>query len=143
MSATYESDVVAWANEQAALLRAGNFSALDIEHIADEVDDVGKSEKRELASRMAVLIAHLLKWRAQGASRGANWEVTIKIQRRAVATHLKDAPSLKATLRDDRWFSSVWGDAVDHAMKETGVADFPEACPWPMDQILDPNFLPG
>ena len=62
MSTRYETDVVAWANEQAALLRAGKFSALDIEHIADEVEDVGKSEKRELASRMAVLLSHLLKW---------------------------------------------------------------------------------
>ncbi|HEY5106375.1 MAG TPA: DUF29 domain-containing protein [Caulobacteraceae bacterium] len=143
MSATYETDVVAWANEQAALLRSGNLSGLDIEHIADEVEDVGKSEKRELASRMAVLLAHLLKRRAQGANRSASWEVTIRVQRKAVAAHLEDVPSLKATLRDDRWFSGVWGDAVDQATKETGLADFPELCPWPIDQILDPSFLPG
>jgi len=143
MSATYESDVVAWANEQAALLRAGSFSALDIEHIADEVEDVGKSEKRELASRMAVLLAHLLEWRAQVANRSASWEVTIRVQRKAVAAHLEDAPSLKAILRDDRWFSGVWGDAVDQATKETGLAGFPEACPWSMEQVLDPGFLPG
>jgi len=46
MSISYEKDVVAWASEQAALLRAGKFSELDIEHIADEVEDVGRSEKR-------------------------------------------------------------------------------------------------
>jgi hypothetical protein len=143
MSATYESDVVAWAKEQAALLRSGDFSALDIEHIADEVEDVGKSEKRELASRMAVLLAHLLKWRAQSANRSASWEVTIRVQRKAVAAHLEDVPSLKATLRDDRWLSGVWGDAVDQATKETGLADFPEVCPWPVDQILDQGFLPS
>ena len=60
MSTTYETDIVAWANEQAALLRAGKLSQLDIEHIADEVEDVGKSEQRELASRLAILLAHLL-----------------------------------------------------------------------------------
>src|ERR1700677_3236034 len=65
MPVTYDADIVAWAEEQAALLRAGKFSALDIEHIADEVEDVGKSEKRELANRMSVLLAHLLKWREQ------------------------------------------------------------------------------
>jgi Domain of unknown function DUF29 len=55
MGTTYESDVIAWANEQAALLRSGQLSAIDIEHIAEEILDVGKSEQRELASQMAVL----------------------------------------------------------------------------------------
>src|SRR5271156_6442730 len=100
MSTRYETDVVAWANEQAALLRSGKLSALDIEHIADEVEDVGKSEKRELANRMAVLLAHLLKWREQAAMRSVSWQVTIKVQRKAIAAHLEDVPSLKATLRD-------------------------------------------
>ena len=72
MTATYEKDVIAWANEQAALLRAGRFSALDIEHIAEEIEDVGKSERREFVSRMAVLLAHLLKWQYQPERRGAS-----------------------------------------------------------------------
>ena len=63
MNTRYEADVVAWAQEQAALLRAGRFSEIDIANIAEEIEDVGKSEKRELASRMAVLLAHLLKWK--------------------------------------------------------------------------------
>ena len=62
---TYEDDVVAWANEQARLLRTGRFDLLDIEHIAEEIEDVGKSEQRELANRMAVLLTHLLKWHYQ------------------------------------------------------------------------------
>lgn len=62
MKTTYENDVIAWAYEQAHLLRTGQFSCLDISHIAEEIEDVGKSEQRELASRMAVLLAHLLKW---------------------------------------------------------------------------------
>ena len=72
MGTPYEKDVVAWAMEQAALLRAGNLSALDIEHIAEEIEDVGKSEKRELASRMAVLLSHLLKWQHQPGRRGSS-----------------------------------------------------------------------
>jgi len=59
----YEQDVVAWANEQARLLRAKRFDLLDLEHLAEEIEDVGKSEQRELANRMAVLLGHLLKWR--------------------------------------------------------------------------------
>ena len=142
MSTTYETDIVAWAREQAALLRAGKLTRLDIEHIADEVEDVGKSEKRELASRMAVLLAHLLKWRAQAAIRSASWEVTIRVQRKAIGAHLEDAPSLRATLRDPKWFAGVWGDAVDQATRETGLASFPEECPWTREQILELAFLP-
>ncbi len=74
----YETDVVAWANEQAALLRAGKLSEIDIINIAEEIEDVGKSEQRELASRMAVLIAHLLKWKYQLSHRGTRWERIVK-----------------------------------------------------------------
>jgi hypothetical protein len=73
MATKYETDVVAWANEQAAFLRAGDFSALDIEHNADEVEDVGKSEQRELETRLALLLCHLLKWQFQPQRRGASW----------------------------------------------------------------------
>jgi hypothetical protein len=66
--------VILWSQEQARLLRAGRFSELDIEHLADEIEDVGKSEKRELASRMAVLLAHLPKCRVQPKNRGASWQ---------------------------------------------------------------------
>ena len=61
----YETDVLAWSNEQARLLRTGQFGLLDLEHIAEEIEDVGKSEQRELASRLAVLMAHLLQWHSQ------------------------------------------------------------------------------
>lgn len=72
MGTSYEVDVVAWASEQAALLRAGKLSDIDIRHIAEEIEDVGKSEQRELASRMAVLLAHLLKWQYQPGRRGSS-----------------------------------------------------------------------
>jgi hypothetical protein len=75
--ATYEQDVVAWASEQARLLRAGRLDLLDIEHIAEEIEDVGKSEQRELANRMSLLRAHLLKWAYQVDRRGNSWRRTI------------------------------------------------------------------
>ncbi len=78
MSTSYEAGVVAWANEQAALHRAGKFSQLDIEQIADEAEDVGKSGQRELKRQMANLLADLLKWQFQPERRGANWQVSIR-----------------------------------------------------------------
>lgn len=142
MGTPYEKDVVAWAMEQAALLRSGQLSALDIEHIAEEIEDVGKSEKRELASRMAVLLAHLLKWQCQPGRRGSSWSRTIKEQRKAIAAAMRQTPSLKASLRDADWLAGTWSDAVTKAVDETGLDNFPEDCPWSMEQVLSAEFLP-
>jgi hypothetical protein len=70
---SYETDVIAWTNEQAAFIRSGRSDLLDIEHIADEIEDVGKSEKRELKNRMVVLLAHLLRWQYQTGFQGNSW----------------------------------------------------------------------
>ena len=142
MGTPYEKDVVAWAMEQAALLRAGNLSALDIEHIAEEIEDVGKSEKRELASRMAVLLSHLLKWQHQPGRRGSSWTRTLKEQRKAIAAAIRQTPSLKASLSDADWLAGVWADAVTKAVDETGLDSFPEDCPWSMAQVLTEEFFP-
>jgi Domain of unknown function DUF29 len=142
MAIRYETDVVAWANEQAAFLRAGNFSALDIEHIADEVEDVGKSEQRELETRMGLLIAHLLKWKFQPTRRCKSWELTIREQRKGIALRIKRTPSLKTDLNDVEWQAAAWSEALLSAVKETDLDTFPEACPWAMDQILDQSFFP-
>ena len=140
---TYDGDIVAWANEQAQLLRAGLFSQLDIQHIAEEIEDVGKSEKRELASRMAVLLAHLLKFQHQPERQSKSWQRTIKEQRNAIAICIKKTPSLKAELTDTDWWSGVWSDTVAKASEGTGLDDFPESCPWPIETILDAAWLPS
>jgi len=142
MATKYDEDVIAWANEQAALLRAGNYAALDIKHIADEVEDVGKSEQRELESRMALLLAHLLKWTFKPERRGSSWETTIRNQRKAVAMRLLKTPSLKADLSDAEWWDVAWGDAVYQAEKETALKDLPGQCPWSFEQIMDEAYLP-
>jgi len=141
-ASNYDSDIIAWANEQARLLRVGLFSQLDIEHIAEEIEDVGKSERRELASRMAVLLAHLLKWHHQPKRQSNSWRRTIKEQRNAIAICIKKTPSLRSELGDADWWSSVWSDAVAKASEDTGLEDFPESCPWKIDMILDPTWLP-
>jgi hypothetical protein len=138
----YETDIVAWANEQAWLVRNKKFELLDIEHIAEEIEDVGKSEQRELASRMAVLIAHLLKWQFQPERRGSSWERTIKEQRKSLEFHLKKAPSLKLKLFDAEWMDSVWADAVTIAIKETNLENFPETFPWITQDVLSQNWFP-
>lgn len=142
MGTRYETDVVAWANEQAALLRSGKLSQLDIANIAEEIEDVGKSEKRELASRMAVLLAHLLKWQFQAGRRGSSWQRTIREQRKSILLRVRKTPSLKSCLTDSEWIEEVWSDAVAAAAEETGLDGFPDECIWNSEQILSADFYP-
>lgn len=138
----YHDDIIAWSSEQARLLRARRFDLLDLEHLAEEIEDVGKSEQRELASRIAVLLAHLLKWSHQPGRRGNSWRRTIRAQRQAIALRLKRTPSLKAMLREEDWWREIWADAVASAAHETGLDVFPDACPWSTDLVLDEEWWP-
>ena len=138
----YDTDVILWAEEQARLLRAGRFAELDIEHLADEIEDVGRSEKHELASRMAVLLAHLLKWRLQPEKRTRNFREIISNQRRRVEIIIKETPSLKAALCDPHWQLGAWLDAKIHTYRETNLDSLPDARPWSMDEARDPDFWP-
>src|SRR5579864_8782072 len=77
-SLLYNRDFYAWSRQQAELLRAGKLAQADIEHIAEEIDSMGRTEKRELISRLSVLLLHLLKWRYQPDKRGPSWEASIR-----------------------------------------------------------------
>jgi hypothetical protein len=144
MTIRYQDDIVAWANEQARFIRAGRFDLVDIEHIAEEIEDVGKSEKRELESRMAILFCHLLKWQYQTDRRGSSWKKTITVQRREIVKRLNETPSLKGCLNSSDWIESAWADGTQMAANEMNI-DFdklPDYCPWSMDEILNADFLP-
>jgi hypothetical protein len=138
----YDDDVIAWANEQARFLREGRIDLLDIEHLAEEIEDVGKSEQRELANRMAILLAHLLKWQLQPERRGSSCQITVRNQRRGIIRRLNRTPSLKSELKDSDWWMDVWDDATAQVASEAGLSGFPEACPWSPDQILAEGWLP-
>lgn len=136
MSDLYDTDFYAWANEQAALLRAGKLSVADIAHIAEEIDSMGRSERRELTSRLAVLLTHLLKWQVQPERRGRSWLLTIREQRREVAEVLADNPSLRARLSE--LLAEAYGKALLAAQRETDLPEeaFPAASPWTFDEAM-------
>jgi len=142
-NALYDRDFYAWANEQAGLLRAGKLSEADIENIAEEIESMGKGEKRELVSRLTVLLLHLLKWQYQPSHRGHSWRNSVRIQRREVAAHMADNPSLKSLL--PQAIEQAHGTAVIQAENETGLSEgtFPVVCEWSFEQMLDPDFWPG
>jgi hypothetical protein len=138
----YDRDFYAWANEQAALLRAGRLAEADLENIAEEIESMGRSEKRELNSRLRVLLMHLLKWRHQPMLRSKSWSNTIAAQRDDIVDHLADNPSLKDKLPEV--LTSAYRKAILDAAAETGIdsSTFPSTCPWTYDQIMDAAFWP-
>ncbi len=141
-SPLYERDFYAWSREQAELLRSGNLAEADIEHIAEEIDSMGRTEKRELMSRLRVLLLHLLKWRFQPGKRGPSGEASIRVQRDLLADHLEDNPSLKPLV--PQALASAYRLASLEAVAETGLprSTFPEDCPWIVDEVFDSGFWP-
>ena len=139
-AATYESDVHQWAVEQAAHLRAGRFEALDLENIAEEIDSVGRSEKREIESRLEVLLMHLLKWQFQPEKRTKSWQRTISLQRLKLKEVIDENPSLHNW--PDLKLSGSYEAARLAAENETGLAfeNFPKTCPFTIAQIMDETF---
>lgn len=142
MKSNYDTDFYSWTQEQAGLMRAGKLSDLDIENLLEEVESMGRSEKRALESRLKVLLAHLLKWEYQPTHRDVSWELTIKEQRKAVNRLLGDNPSLKGKLPEV--IENAYSDAIDIAVRETGFREdkFPSCCPWDFDTAMNPAFLP-
>jgi hypothetical protein len=141
-NALYDKDFYAWANEQVALLRSGDIAAADIEHLAEEIESMGRTEKRELVNRLAVLFLHLLKWQFQPALRGNSWRLSVEEQRYRLAAHLDDNPSLKSKL--DQAIHDAYRLALIEAEKETGLARavFPATCQWSFGQVMDEDFWP-
>jgi hypothetical protein len=138
----YEQDFFEWTRCNAALLRAGRFDQADIAHIAEEIEDMGRSESRELESRLSLLLMHLLKWQIQPERRGRSWRATIDVQRKELLRLLRRMPSLKPQLSVE--LSEIYELAVKRAIAETDLPDedFPAECPYAIDQILAEDFYP-
>jgi hypothetical protein len=138
----YEEDLYAWSLEQAALLRARRVEGLDWDHLAEELDSMGGYQRRELESRLCVILLHLLKWQAQPGLRGASWRKTLRTQRREIRNLLKQSPSLRRQVPD--LMHEAYADAIKDAVDETGLpADrFPTECPYAADDVLAEAYLP-
>ena len=140
--ADYDGDLYTWSQEQAALLRARKFDQIDLEHIAEEIEDMGKSERRALESYLEALLLHLLKWQYQPSFRGRSWRLTIVEQRKRLQKHLRDNPGLKSKLSDA--INDAYEFSRTGAERETGLplSTFPQQCPWTFQTFSDPDFWP-
>ncbi|MEI6706110.1 MAG: DUF29 domain-containing protein [Methylococcales bacterium] len=138
----YQKDFYAWTQEQAALLKAGRLHELDLINLLEEIETMGRSEKRELDSRLTVLLVHLLKWHYQSGRRSKSWQLTIEGQRDNCFDVLDDNPSLKPQLNE--LINRAYSKARTLAAKETDLdkSVFPITCSWTLAQILDNEFYP-
>jgi hypothetical protein len=138
----YEADFYAWTQKQARLLRERRFDDLDLDNLVDEVRSVGSSEKREIRSRLKVLLSHLLKWKFQPGLRGPSWRRTIRDQREAIADIVQHSPSLRSYVF--RAIRTTYTGATVAASEETGIAIgiFPEECPFDAEKVVDLDFFP-
>ncbi len=134
--ATYEEDAYTWALEQAALLRAGRFDAIDVENVAEEIETVGRSEFARLRSSYRVILLHLLKWDHQPARRRRSWVSSILTHRLDAAETLAENPGLKTRVPEA--LASAYARARIEATAETGLPEstFPAALPYDLDTVM-------
>lgn len=137
-----DGDYALWCAEQGALLREGRLDALDRENLAEEIESLGRRDRREIENRLKVLLAHLLKWRHQPEGQGGSWRATIRDQRVKIAKVIKESPSLRG--HPAKALAEEYAIAVLDAADETGLPEstFPAACPFTIEEILDSDFLP-
>lgn len=138
----YDTDLYAWTQEQASLLRQGQLEQLDIANLVEEIEDMGKSQQRQLESRLVILLAHLLKWQYQPGKRSRSWEATLRVQRIQLRKLLHQNPSLRSQIAV--FVADAYEQAVNLAWAETGLdfETFPPLCPFAAQEILDEVFLP-
>ena len=141
--ALYEQDFYAWVGEQVEALRSGHTQGLDIENLAEEIEDMGRSQRRAVKSALIIILIHLLKYRYQPHHRTNSWRASIREHRRRVRDELADSPSLRPYI--ERILDDCYQDAREAAADESGlpVVTFPAVCPFALEQALDRNFLPG
>lgn len=142
VSATYTADFNLWIQRTAQLLRERRWHEIELEHLIEEIEDLGKSERRGIASQLTRLLLHLLKWQHQPQRRSDSWLDSITDARTQIDLAIADSPSLKNYSAEQ--LEQSYQQARRQAAKQTGMAlsVFPEECPYSLDLVLEEDWLP-
>jgi hypothetical protein len=139
LSQLYETDETAWLEAMAELIQQGRRDELDYPHLAEYLSDMARRDRREVESRLATLLTHMLKWTYQPDHRSRSWRGTIIEQRQELARHAS-----RGVLRNhaEAVLADAYAEAIVRAAAETGLAaeSFPSACPYTLEQLLSPDF---
>ncbi len=136
----YDTDLYEWTKEQADALRRRAANALDWDNLAEEIESLGKSDRRQIQSRLEVLLIHLLKWRYQPEWRCGSWRGSIFEARLRLRKLLAESPSLRSYPAE--YLPEAYAYARRKALEETGLLSLPDACPWTIDEVMADDFLP-
>jgi hypothetical protein len=131
----YEQDETAWLEQTAGLVAQRRFDEIDHEHLSEHLADMARRDRREVMSRLTVLLVHLLKWDYQTPQRTTSWQATILHQR----TELHDLLESRTLENHARAIlAKAYERAVREAALEAGTAEctFPATCPWPLEEIM-------
>jgi hypothetical protein len=142
LSQLYDQDFYLWLQNTANLLRENKFEQLDIDNLIEEIEAMGRSEKRSLESNLVIVLLHLLKWKYQPSKQSKSWQSSILEHRRRLRRDLKDSPSLRNYLT--KVLAECYQDSCKQAAIETGLSlnMFPLNCPFTEAEILNEDFLP-
>lgn len=145
MGITPEEDFHAWALNAAQRAREGLLTAEELAQVAEELEDMAKSERREFRSRLAILLAHLLKWKYQPKERSYSWEGTINGQRKNIQILLKENPSLRQLVPE--YGKEAYEIGIQKAVEETNMSkqSFPSSFKetgWTWEQVLSEEYFP-
>jgi Domain of unknown function DUF29 len=137
MAAKYDTDFYAWTQETAKAIRERRWSDLDTENLLEEIEGMGRSERRGIGSRLQIVLAHLLKRQYQADKRTRSWDMTIREQRLQISDLFEENPSLRA--QAEELIQRAYRVARVRAARETGLAEdaFPVSCPWSEEQVLE------
>ena len=138
----YDRDYHLWLEETSKLLKAQDFANIDLENLIEEIESLGRSERNKLISSLRLIYQHLLKWQYQPSKRSTSWNYTISRERDNVSDYIEDNPSLKNLLHDSASLTKAYQRGRRDAIRETGIKNLPQDCPYSIEQALDYNFLP-
>jgi hypothetical protein len=141
MSDLYDTDFVLWSERQADALRRRASNEVDWDNVAEEIESLSRSDKREIRNRLEVLLHHLLKWVHQPEQHSSRWRGTITEQRRRVRQLVDESPTLRPYPAAK--LAEAFEGGREAAQIETGLSNLPQVCPWTIEQVLDPAFWPG
>jgi hypothetical protein len=138
----YERDFCLWLEEQAELLREGRLSELDVANLLDEIESMGRKDKKAIKSNLVIILLHLLKHEFQPKRRPRSWLDSILEHRQRLRDDLAESPSLRGHLK--AVLADAYADARARAIAQTGLAErvFPQTSPYTLEEALNPDFLP-
>jgi Domain of unknown function DUF29 len=142
---SYERDFYAWTVEQARALRTRRPEKLDWENLAEEIESLGRSDRRQVRSRLEVILMHLLKWQLQIEHRSISWKTTINSQRYKLELVLADSPSLRRqvpVLLVEAYPRARRSAAAEMDLIPAAARKLPETSPFTVEQVLDEEFFP-